>query len=134
MAQLLFAGQMDQVKMPQSILNWARAKFILRTLLLLFSTIILAATAWERGAEYDEGYTVLVTAGTPRPDWPGAPFRVGDVRGIGEGPGTPARFAAALRVIDVHPPLYFWTAAAWRWLVGPDLFALRLLSVLYGVA
>ena len=41
--------------------------------------------------------------------------------------------ARDLRAGDVHPPLYFWAVAAWRWLVGDGLFAARLFSVLCGV-
>ena len=103
-------------------------------ILLPVSIFILGLIAWQRGPEYDEGYTVFVTSGTPRPEWPTGPFRAGDVRSIAEGHSTPAHIAADLRATDVHPPLYFWSAALWRWLAGPSLFGLRLLSVLYGVA
>ena len=101
--------------------------------LLAFVALILSITAWQRGAEYDEGYTVALTAGTPRPDWPSVAFRAGDVRGVLDGYSSPWRIASDLRQTDVHPPLYFWAAEGWRQLVGPDLFALRLLSVLFGL-
>lgn len=94
--------------------------------------ILLAGVARNRGAEYDEGYTVFLASGDPRPDWPAAPFRAGEVRGVFDGRSTLPAIARDLRATDVHPPLYFWTAEAWRRLVGPDLFALRLLSVLFG--
>jgi 4-amino-4-deoxy-L-arabinose transferase-like glycosyltransferase len=103
-------------------------------LLLLFAALLLCCTAWQRGAEYDEGYTMFVISGTPRPDWPPGTFRAAEVRGFAEGHATLARIAEELRYTDVHPPLYFWTAALWRALIGPSLFALRLLSVLYGLA
>src|SRR3954462_15577120 len=34
---------------------------------------------------------------------------------------------------DVHPPLYFWAVTVWRWFVGESEFALRLLSVAFGL-
>jgi 4-amino-4-deoxy-L-arabinose transferase-like glycosyltransferase len=116
-----------------SIFN-PRPHLVAIVLLLLIATFLLAATAWQRGAEYDEGYTVFLTAGTPRPDWPAAPFRAGEVRGAFAGVSDAARIARDLRQTDVHPPLYFWSAEYWRRLVGPSLFGLRLLSVAYGVA
>jgi 4-amino-4-deoxy-L-arabinose transferase-like glycosyltransferase len=94
--------------------------------------ILLAVVSRDRGAEYDEGYTVFLASGDPRPDWPAMPFRAGDVRGVFDGRSTFSAIARDLRATDVHPPLYFWAAEAWRRLVGPDLFALRLLSVLFG--
>ena len=44
-----------------------------------------------------------------------------------------ARIARELRATDVHPPLYFWTAAAWRRLAGGSLFVTRLASVLFSL-
>ena len=40
-----------------------------------------------------------------------------------------ARWTAA----DVHPPLYFWAVTVWRLFVGETEFALRLISVFFGV-
>ena len=100
---------------------------------LLLSAFVLTATAWQRGAEYDEGYTIFLADGVPRPDWPAGAFRAGDVRGFFDGTSTAPRIAADLRADDVHPPLYFWTAAAWRAAAGPGLFKLRLLSVGLGL-
>ncbi len=94
--------------------------------------MLLAGIAHDRGAEYDEGYTVFLASGNPRPDWPTAPFRAGEVRAAFDGRSTLPDIARDLRATDVHPPLYFWAAEEWRRLVGPDLFALRLLSVLFG--
>ena len=111
----------------------ARIKPVALLLSLLLATFILSGTARFRGAEYDEGYTVFLADGVPRPDWPEHPFRAGEVRGYFEGHSTPLQIAADLRRKDVHPPLYFWTAAAWRSVVGPGLFRLRLLSVGYGL-
>ena len=103
-------------------------------LLLLLSAFVLTGVAWQRGAEYDEGYTVFLVSGVPRPDWPATPFYAGDERGVFDGSSTPLRIVHDLRANDVHPPLYFWAAAGWRALFGPDLFVLRLFSVLCGVA
>ena len=100
---------------------------------LLVGVGVLLATAALRGAEYDEGYTLLLTAGTPRPAWPGGVFTAGEARTVFAGHAGLGDIARALRTTDVHPPLYFWTVAAWRWVAGPGLFEVRLLSVLFGV-
>ncbi len=101
---------------------------------LLLATALLTATAALRGTEYDEGYTIFLASGTPRPDWPATPFRAGDVRHFFQGHAGLPQIAANLRETDVHPPLYFWAAAAWRWLAGDSLFALRFFSVLCSLA
>jgi 4-amino-4-deoxy-L-arabinose transferase-like glycosyltransferase len=101
---------------------------------LLLASLVLTGTAWVRGAEYDEGYTVFLADGVPRPAWPERPFRAGEVRGYFEGHSTPLRIAEHLRESDVHPPLYFWGAAAWRAVAGSGLFRLRLFSVLCALA
>lgn len=98
--------------------------------LLLFAAGVLTLAAWLRAPEYDEGYTVFVTAQEARPAWPAGPFRVGDVRAAFAPAPTPWAIGPNLRRTDVHPPLYFWTVWAWRRLFGPDLFRTRLLSVL----
>ena len=106
---------------------WAAAAAI------LIGAGVLLATAALRGAEYDEGYTLLLAAGTPRPAWPAGVFTAAEARVVFTGHAGLADIARALRATDVHPPLYFWTVAAWRWLSGPSLFGVRLLSVLCGV-
>ena len=100
---------------------------------LLIGAGVLLATAALRGAEYDEGYTLLLAAGTPRPAWPGGVFTAGEARAAFAGHAGLGDIALALRATDVHPPLYFWTVAGWRWLAWPGLFGVRLLSVLYSV-
>lgn len=40
-----------------------------------------------------------------------------------------ARWTAA----DVHPPLYFWSVTVWRWFVGESEFALRFISLAFGL-
>ncbi len=101
---------------------------------LLLATLVLGGTAWLRSAEYDEQYTLFLTAGVARPAWPETPFAAGEVRLLQAGHAGLAGIARDLRRTDVHPPLYFWQVALWRRLVGGSLFAARLLSVLYGVA
>jgi hypothetical protein len=100
---------------------------------LLLAALVLAAAAWLRGAEYDEQYTLFLTAGTPRPAWPATVFPADTVTAIQAGRATLAGIVRDLRTTDVHPPLYFWAALGWRWVFGPSLFTLRLLSVLCGL-
>jgi hypothetical protein len=100
---------------------------------LALGAAVLLATAALRGAEYDENYTLLLAAGTARPTWPSGVFTAGAARTVFDGHASLAGIARDLRATDVHPPLYFWLVAGWRWLVGPSLFAVRLLSVLCGV-
>jgi hypothetical protein len=101
---------------------------------LILAALVLTAAAWLRGPEYDEQYTLFLTAGTPRPDWPQAVFPAGTVAAIQAGHATSAGIVRDLRATDVHPPLYFWAAWAWRFVFGPGLFAVRMASVLFGLA
>ena len=96
---------------------------------LLLATFVLTAAAWSRGAEYDEQYTLFLTAGTPRPVWPEGVFPTSLVRETQRGSAGWAGIAADLRRTDVHPPLYFWLVATWRDMAGEGLFAARMLSV-----
>lgn len=98
-------------------------------LVLLLAALVLTGTAWLRGAEYDEQYTLFLTAGTPRPAWPDGVLRAGDIVAMQAARFDPVAIARDLRATDVHPPLYFWLAAAWRTLLGDGLFTARLLSV-----
>jgi Dolichyl-phosphate-mannose-protein mannosyltransferase len=102
-------------------------------LLLAFAGAVLVTAAVLRDPEYDEGYTAAVTATVARPDWPRAPFRAADGRDVFRPAPTPWAIAANLRRTDVHPPLYFWLAWAWRRCLGPSLFATRLLSVAFSL-
>jgi hypothetical protein len=104
-----------------------------RAAVLLLGLAVLTAAAWLRGAEYDEQYTLFLTAGMPRPAWPETAFPAGMVAAARAGHAGPAEIARDLRATDVHPPLYFWAVAWWRIAVGPGLFAARLFSVLCGV-
>jgi 4-amino-4-deoxy-L-arabinose transferase-like glycosyltransferase len=85
---------------------------------------------WRRGAEYDEGYSVFVTSGVPRPDWPTTPFTPAQVWEAFTRHTGPVTIAEDLRRTDVHPPLYFWALGAWRAVAGDSLEALRVFSVL----
>jgi hypothetical protein len=103
-------------------------------LVLLLAFSVLASAALLRAAEYDEAYSLFLTAGDPRPAWPTGTFHAGDMRGLYDGRATPGQIAQTLRRLDVHPPLYFWTLEFWRRLAGPSWFAARLLSVLFSLA
>jgi hypothetical protein len=92
--------------------------------------LILGCGAWLRAPEYDEAYSIFLTAGDPRPAWPAGVFHAGDVRPFYQGDASPREIAVALRKGDVHPPLYFWLLEYWRRLAGASWFAARLLSVL----
>jgi hypothetical protein len=100
---------------------------------LVFACAVLAAIAWCRAPEYDEAYSIFLTAGHARPAWPGGVFTPGSVRALYTGHAGFAQIARDLRQGDVHPPLYFWILEIWRGLVGPGWFAARLLSVLFSL-
>ena len=101
---------------------------------LLAAGLALVLAAGLRGAEYDEQYTLFLTAGAARPDWPADAFPAGEVRRLQAGHAGFAAIAHDLRATDVHPPLYFWTIAAWRWPAGGSLIAARMASVLCSLA
>ncbi len=107
----------------------AKQNFGLRCTILLAAAAVLTASAWLRGAEYDEQYTLFLTAGTPRPIWPERVFPAGLAADIQAGQAGAMQIAHDLRATDVHPPLYFWAAGAWRTILGSGLFEARLLSV-----
>ena len=100
---------------------------------LLGATVLLTAIAWLRGAEYDEQYTLFLTAGVSRPVWPNHVFTAAAVQALQTGHTSFATIASELRATDVHPPLYFWLIHIWRELFGPGLFAARIVSVLCSV-
>jgi hypothetical protein len=101
---------------------------------LLLGLAVLLAAAWLRGAEYDEQYTLFLTAGTARPIWPDGVFPAGAIAAAQAGHATLAQIARDLRATDVHPPLYFWAVSLWRAAFGPALFTARPFAVLCGVA
>jgi hypothetical protein len=94
---------------------------------------VLSAAAALRSFEYDEGYSIFVTAGVPRPAWPTTPFIAGSARGAYAVHASLPQIARELRRTDVHPPLYFWNLALWRSIAGEGPFAARMLSVLFAV-
>jgi hypothetical protein len=99
-------------------------------LVLIVALLALGGGAALRSTEYDETYTRLVTSPVPRPDWPAVPFTREQVAPLLESVAGPGEIATNLRVTDVHPPLYFWLAGAWRAAGGTSVEALRALSVL----
>ncbi|HYP63208.1 MAG TPA: glycosyltransferase family 39 protein [Acidocella sp.] len=96
--------------------------------------MMLAAIAWARGPEYDEAYSIFLTAGHARPAWPQGVFTAGSVRWLYAGHAGFGQIAHDLRTGDVHPPLYFWLLEVWRRVFGPSWFAARLLSVFCSLA
>ncbi len=101
---------------------------------LVAAALVLISSAWLRSAEYDEQYTLFLTAGVARPSWPADAFPAGEVHRLQAGEASFAAITHDLRATDVHPPLYFWAVATWRTLVGDSLFAARLASVLFSLA
>ena len=95
---------------------------------------MLLLAAWLRGPEYDEAYSIFLTAGHARPAWPRGVFTAGAVRGLYHGHASFWRIARDLRQGDVHPPLYFWALELWRRAAGPGWFTARLLSVGFTLA
>ncbi len=100
---------------------------------LLAAALLLGAVAWLRSAEYDEQYTLFLTGGAARPIWSADVITAGEISALQSGSRGFAAMARDLRTTDVHPPLYFWTIAEWRGLVGNSLFATRVASVLLSV-
>ncbi len=98
---------------------------------LLLAAALLCAIAWVRAPEYDEAYSIFLTAGHARPAWPAGAFTAGSVRWLYAGHAGFGQIAHDLRVGDVHPPLYFWALEIWRGVIGPSWYAARLLSVLF---
>jgi hypothetical protein len=105
-----------------------------RTGFLLLAALLLTAIAHQRPPEYDEAYSVFLTAGNARPAWPSGVFTAGDVRGLFTGHAGFAQISHDLKNGDVHPPLYFWLLEIWRRLSGPSWLAARLLSVIFSTA
>jgi hypothetical protein len=101
---------------------------------LLLAALILLIIAHLRPPEYDESYSIFLTAGDPRPAWPTTPFSAAQVRPLYEGHTTLTQIAQNLRTLDVHPPLYFWILKAWRHIFGESWQTSRLLSVLFSIA
>jgi hypothetical protein len=101
--------------------------------ILLPCIVLLSLAAWYRGAEYDEQYTLFLTAGAPRPDWPETVFAAGLAADLQAGRSGFVDIARDLRTTDVHPPLYFCLVFLWRLILGPGLWVARLCSVAAGL-
>jgi hypothetical protein len=103
-------------------------------LVLLVAVLAIGGGAVLRSAEYDEGYTSLVTSPDPRPAWPAGIFTPREVAPVLEAVVPPAEVSRQLRETDVHPPLYFWAAGLLRQAGLTELGALRAFSVACAVA
>ncbi|MBX9594048.1 MAG: hypothetical protein K2X46_06775, partial [Roseomonas sp.] len=66
-------------------------------IVLLVAALAVGAGAVLRSAEYDEGYTSLVTSPVPRPAWPEGVFTPRDVAPVLEAVVPPAAVARQLR-------------------------------------
>jgi hypothetical protein len=104
------------------------------TSILILAAILLSAIAFLRPPEYDEAYSLFLTAGHARPAWPTTPFHPAAIRSLYFGRTTFPEIANELRYGDVHPPLYFWLLKLWRCLFGPAWLTARLLSVAFAIA
>jgi Dolichyl-phosphate-mannose-protein mannosyltransferase len=100
---------------------------------LMIAALLLIAVAWLRSAEYDEQYTLFLTGGVARPIWGSDAITAREVQALQHGRAGSSAIARDLRATDVHPPLYFWTIAEWRRLMGNSLFVARLASVLFSL-
>lgn len=87
------------------------------TLLAIFH--LCTASIW-----YDEALTLLTVSGQAQTDFaPGLdPFQPS---------ANLVKITGELYQQDVHPPLYFWTLALWRVVLGESLEAARALSALF---
>ena len=100
-------------------------------LFLCAAVALLLAVAALRPPEYDEAYSIFLTAGHARPAWPVGVFTAGSVRFLYAGGAGFGQVAHDLRAGDVHPPLYFGALEVWRQVFGPSWLAARALSVLF---
>ena len=106
---------------------------------LLLGAVLLAAAAARfpgvvlRSIWYDETITLLETSNGPT-DWPDAPRSASELRAAFEGTPSLPQVTERLRETDVHPPVYYWTLAAWRAALGRSIETARLLSLLLSVA
>ncbi len=103
-------------------------------LLVSVSGMVLGLAAMLRPPEYDEAYSIFLTAGDPRPAWPVGVFTAGAARHFYAGTSSFWQIIRDLQAGDVHPPLYFWALELWRGAFGPSWIAARLLSVLLSLA
>jgi hypothetical protein len=95
--------------------------------------LLLGLIAHSRAPEYDEAYSIFLTAGDARPAWPSGIFTPGSVRAFYTGYASLGGISRELKTGDVHPPLYFWGLELWRGLFGASWFTARLLSVIFSL-
>ena len=100
---------------------------------LLLAALLLTAIAYLRPPEYDEAYSIFLTAGDARPAWPSGVFTAGAARSFFTGHASFAQISRDLKTGDVHPPLYFWCLEIWRRLLGPSWLTARILSVIFSL-
>jgi Dolichyl-phosphate-mannose-protein mannosyltransferase len=100
---------------------------------LLLAALLLGLIAHSRAPEYDEAYSVFLTAGDARPAWPSGIFTPGSVRAFYTGHASLGGISQGLKTGDVHPPLYFWGLELWLGLFGASWFTARLLSVIFSL-
>ena len=100
---------------------------------LLLAALLLGLAAHSRAPEYDEAYSIFLTAGDARPAWPSGIFTPGSVRAFYTGHARLGAISHDLKAGDVHPPLYFWGLEFWRRVFGSSWFAARLLSVIFSL-
>jgi hypothetical protein len=104
------------------------------TCVLVFAALVLALAARDRGMEYDESYSLLLTTGHARPDWPTEPERADQLQTVFAGTSSLASIARDLQAGDVHPPLYFWLLELWQRAFGNDRETSRALSIVCALA
>jgi hypothetical protein len=103
-------------------------------LVLLLAAVVLTGAAVLRSTEHDEIYSIFVTGGIARPEWPSTVFTPAEAEEPFRVHTDATDTARLLRDTDVHPPLYFWALGAWRGVAGDGLLALRGLSILFALA
>jgi uncharacterized membrane protein len=101
---------------------------------LLLAALLLAAIAQQRPPEYDEAYSIFLTAGDARPAWLSGVFTAGAAGTFFTGHASFAQISHDLKTGDVHPPLYFWCLEIWRRLLGPSWLIAHLLSVIFSLS
>ena len=98
-----------------------RSQRLLLAAVLVAAGLLAAYHAFTSTIWYDEVITLLTLAGHPRPDWNSG---VDPFLGYASWP----QILSDLYHYDVHPPIYFFTVEAWRYLAGQSLASVRLFS------
>jgi hypothetical protein len=111
-----------------------RRAVVARVLLLVLAAGICLPGLFSRAIAYDEGITLLDTAGNALTGWPTSPQPAGELKPKLYGNPSLSQITLQLRQTDVHPPLYYWVLSFWRQAFGPSLEAARALSLVCSVA